>query len=292
MQEVKVLAPAKVNLLLRVLGKREDGFHELETIFHEISLADEITFVVADEISMRCSEPRIPTDERNLVIRAARMMHELFGAPKVHATLWKRIPFGGGMGGGSSDAAATLRALGGWCERKPSETELARAALELGSDVPFFLVGGAAYARGRGEELQAIGGTEEIPLLLLFPNRRVSTPMAFRTLSDQRRGKPVDEPWGLERSRALLERSRWPELRNDLEAAVGELLPELADCKRSLEKAGARHALMSGSGSTVFGMFDSAAARDHARFDLAGSYRCVAADTRVRSQLLPVERSL
>lgn len=283
MLEAKLLAPAKVNLLLRVLGKREDGFHELETIFQEISLADEITFVPADEISMQCSEPRIPTDDRNLVIRAARMMHERFGAPKVHATLWKRIPFGGGMGGGSSDAAATLRALAAWCEREPSELELASAALELGSDVPFFLTGGTAYGRGRGEELQAIGGLEEMPLLLLFPNRRVSTPMVFRTLADQRRGSRTNEPWGLERSRALLERSRWTELRNELESAVGELLPELEECKRALEKAGARQALMSGSGSTVFGMFESTAARDQARSDLATSYRCVAADTRVRS---------
>jgi len=275
----KVLAPAKVNLFLRVLGKRADGFHELETIFQEIGLADELTVESAPEIAMRCSEPRIPTDDRNLVMRAAKLMHEQFNAPPVHVTLWKRIPFGGGLGGGSSDAAAMLRLLSSWCVVPPSIEEVATAALKLGSDVPFFLERGRAYARGRGEVLTALDESASIPLLLLFPNRRVSTPMAFRVLADHRKGEPEREEWGVKRAAEIVGTSSWGELVNDLESAVDELLPELAQSKKILIDNGALHALMTGSGSTVFGIFESVAARDAARDRMSSSMRCVATET-------------
>lgn len=279
MRVEKVLARAKVNLLLRVLGKRADDFHELETIFQEISLSDELTFETTSEISMSCSEPRIPTDERNLVIRAAKLMREEFGAPAVHVTLWKRIPSGGGLGGGSSDAAATLQLLSRWCDRAPSLEELASVALKLGSDVPFFLIGGRAYARGRGELLTPLPETGSIPLLLVFPRRRVSTPMAFRVLADQRKGESDRPELGVTRAAAIVDEGRWMELFNDLESAVDGLLPELQQCKKVLLDNGAKHAIMTGSGSTVFGIFADVASRDAARVSIANTFRCVATDT-------------
>ncbi|HEV2721960.1 MAG TPA: 4-(cytidine 5'-diphospho)-2-C-methyl-D-erythritol kinase, partial [Thermoanaerobaculia bacterium] len=135
-----VRAYAKINLGLRVTAKRADGYHDIETIFQTISLHDTLTFTPAAALTLTCDAPDIPADDTNLVLRAARAA----GAPPVSIALRKRIPAGGGLGGGSSDAAATLRALG----RADAEV-----ALSLGSDVPFFLVGGTAYATGRGDAL-------------------------------------------------------------------------------------------------------------------------------------------
>ncbi|HYU24822.1 MAG TPA: 4-(cytidine 5'-diphospho)-2-C-methyl-D-erythritol kinase, partial [Thermoanaerobaculia bacterium] len=164
-----VKAYAKINLGLRVTAKRDDGFHDVETIFQTISLHDTLSFTPAGALTLTCDAPEIPTDETNLVMRAARAV----GAPPVAIALRKRIPAGGGLGGGSSDAAATLRALG---------SADARIALSLGSDVPFFLLGGSAYATGRGERLVPLPSLGGIPLLLVFPPERVGTARAYAKL--------------------------------------------------------------------------------------------------------------
>jgi 4-diphosphocytidyl-2-C-methyl-D-erythritol kinase len=194
-------------------------------------------------LSLTCDDPTILCDASNLVARAAN------GAPfAIH--LEKRIPHGGGLGGGSSDAAATLIALG-----RPDPT----IALALGSDVPFFLVGGTAYATSRGEVLTPLRNRSSIALLLLFPDERVMTAEAFRML------RRYSEPVGIERLRDFDPLRDRELLINDFEEPVFEKLPNLRALKQRLYDAGASWAGMTGSGSTIVGAFADAASRDAAR---------------------------
>jgi len=254
-----VEAYAKVNFGLRVTGKRADGYHDIETIFQTISLHDTLTFAPAGALTLTCDAPDIPVDDTNLVLRAARAA----GAPPVAIALQKRIPAGGGLGGGSADAAATLRALG----RADADV-----ALQLGSDVPFFLLGGTAYATGRGEQLVPLPSLAGIPLVLMLPPERVSTAQAYAML---RRFSP---PLGLERVRAMIADdflAHAAALINDFE----EALPHLARLKTRLYELGAAWAGMSGSGSTIAGAFRDAAARDAALARLGSGVRAIAAET-------------
>jgi len=238
-------AYAKINWMLRVTNKRADGFHDLETIFQTISLHDTLTFTPSDHLTLTCDDPAIPVDETNLVMRAARAAN---ATAAIH--LQKRIPHGGGLGGGSSDAAATLTALGA---PRPD------LALSLGSDVPFFLLGGTAYATGRGEVLTPLRNRAGIALLLLFPEERVMTPEAFRML------RKFSPPVGIERVREFDPLRDRELLINDFEEPVFERLPALRELKRRLYYAGAQWAGMTGSGSTIVGAFADAASRDAAR---------------------------
>ena len=232
---------AKINWALRITGRRADGFHDLETVFQTISLHDELTFMLADSLSLTCDDPGIPVDETNLVMRAARAM----GSPPVAIQLRKRIPAGGGLGGGSSNAATTLRSLGG-------AMDLAPVALTLGSDVPFFLLGGTAYARGRGEILTPMQPMSGIPLLLALPEERVLTKDAFARISQ------YSPPLGIDAYRDFAN------FTNDFEEPVFALLPRLRELKERMLLAGALWAGMSGSGSTIACAFASAESRDRA----------------------------
>jgi 4-diphosphocytidyl-2-C-methyl-D-erythritol kinase len=256
---MRVNAYAKINWSLRITGKRADGFHDLETLFQTISLHDTLTFKPSDRLELTCDDPTIPVDERNLVVRAA-------ADAKVAITLHKEIPAGGGLGGGSSDAAATLIALG-----NPSP----EVALALGSDVPFFLTGGTAYATGRGEILTSLPRVAGIPLLLLIPEERVSTARAFGML------QRFSPPLGVERYRAMIEDdllSHATELTNDFEEPIFATLPSLRMLKTKLYQSGAAWAAMSGSGSTIVGAFRNAAERDAAR-ERFTDIRAVSAET-------------
>jgi 4-diphosphocytidyl-2-C-methyl-D-erythritol kinase len=256
---VRVNAYAKINWSLRITGKRADGFHDLETLFQTISLHDTLTFESSERLQLTCDDPTIPVDERNLVIRAA-------ANAKIAITLHKEIPAGGGLGGGSSDAAATLVALG-----NPSP----EIALALGSDVPFFLTGGTAYATGRGEILTPLPRVAGIPLLLLIPEERVSTARAFGML------QRFSPPLGIDGYRAMIDDdllSHATELTNDFEEPIFATLPSLGKLKAKLYEAGAAWAAMSGSGSTIVGAFRNAAERDAARGRFT-NVRVVAAET-------------
>lgn len=236
----QVPSHAKINWALRVTAKRPDGFHDLETVFQAISLHDELTFTPSDSLSLTCDDPTIPVDETNLVMRAARAV----GADNVAIQLRKRIPAGGGLGGGSSNAASTLRELG--------DGDLAQLALSLGSDVPFFLLGGTAYARGRGELLTPMPPMSGIPLLLLLPEERVLTKDAFARITH------YSPPLGIDAYRDF------SHFTNDFEHPVFTMLPRLATLKARLYDAGAQWAGMSGSGSTLVGVFVDEASRDRA----------------------------
>lgn len=283
-----VLAHAKVNWMLRILGKRPDGFHELETIFQSISLHDTLRFHPGEPLSLACDDPTIPTDDSNLVMRAARAMIERFGAPTCRIELEKRIPAGGGLGGGSSDAAATLRALAPLCKAPPSHDDLARVALALGSDVPFFLEEGTAYATGRGERLVALQTQAGVPLVLLLPDERVMTPEAYRLLRTGRdEGRlPEGEAVGLDRCVLAARGSLLDDvdmLVNDLEAPVFTKLPRLAELLEMLRATVPAWARMSGSGSTIVGAFLGRDERDRALEALRGEVEAIAAETASRS---------
>jgi len=221
-------------------------------------------------------------------MRAAAAMIDRFGAPPCRIELEKRIPAGGGLGGGSSDAAATLRALAVLCTRAPSREELAAVALELGSDVPFFLDEGTAYATGRGERLVAMSAQAGIPLLLLLPEERVMTPEAYRLLRSGRDEGRIEEgeAVGLERCVAAARASLLDDtsfLVNDLEAPVFAKLPRLRTLLESLRACGPAWARMSGSGSTIVGAFRDASSRDAALGALRGVVDVVSAETSVHS---------
>lgn len=250
---MELLAPAKVNLSLRVVRRREDGFHDIDSLFVPISIFDRLTFEGRDEggLVFTCDEPTVPSDDSNLVVRAARLFCSEVGIePHVTIHLQKNIPHGAGLGGGSSDAAITLLGLDRLFRTElPRETLLSLAA-DLGSDVPFFILGTAARGQGRGELLEPVAFPHRLPLLLIKPPFGVPTPWAYQRWRDSR------ELPGIPYAAQTLP---WGELVNDLERPVFEKYLFLAELKawllRQPEVAGA---LMSGSGSTVFAVLHSA----------------------------------
>ena len=242
--KMQVLAPAKVNLSLRVLGKRDDGFHEIGTFIAPVSLCDEIEIGRQPRwIDFTCDDPTVPKGDENLVMRAAKVFFEsTHSKGGVSISLQKKIPHGAGLGGGSSDAASTLLALNELFETNLPREALAKMAEALGSDVPFFIFGSAAICKGRGELVIAEPLPKKLRLLLLKPEFGVPTASAY--------GR-----W--ERSKELpgigYQESDGRTFVNDLERPVFEKFVFLAELKSWLRKqpeVGA--ALMSGSGSTVF----------------------------------------
>jgi 4-diphosphocytidyl-2-C-methyl-D-erythritol kinase len=257
-RSARVRPLAKINLDLRVLGRRSDGFHELRTIFQTISLADslELSFTPARKTTITLAEDNIPD---NLVLRAAKAtMSAMRTTGRVEMRLRKRIPMGAGLGGGSSDAAAVLLALPVLAGRKIAIEKLLPIAQELGSDVPFFLLGGAAAGIGRGTELFPLSDSPSAPGVLVCPNIHVSTAEAYRVLS-------AGLTTGLQENKMFAFQSHmlgWGSRRpgtNDFEAVVFRQHGRLAGLRRRLLQAGAVSAMMTGSGSAIFGLFPTAA---------------------------------
>ncbi|MDD5350961.1 MAG: 4-(cytidine 5'-diphospho)-2-C-methyl-D-erythritol kinase [Chthoniobacteraceae bacterium] len=240
-------APAKINLSLSVLGKRPDGFHAIESHFVTLTLADTLTLEAASEsgIAFTCSDATLPCDDSNLVVRAARRFFETARIPAaVRIHLAKAIPHGAGLGGGSSDAAATLRGLNALHGAPLAAETLHALAAELGSDVPFFLAGGSAVCRGRGELIEPLPFPTPLPLLLVKPPFGVPTPWAYSRWRDSHEIPGV--PYAPQRF-------PWGTLVNGLERPVFEKYLFLAVLKRwLLQQPEAAGALMSGSGSTCF----------------------------------------
>ena len=252
-------AHAKVNLFLRVLGRRADGYHEIETVLHEVSLADELEVRSAPAgrvaLHVRASAEaaaQLPPSEDNLVARAARALAERCPGRGARIDLTKRIPVGAGLGGGSSDAAAALVALDELWGARLSRDALADLAARLGSDVPFFLVGGTARASGRGERIAALRAGAPLWLVLGISHRPLFTAAVYARWE----GRPSSPgPAPLEAALAAGDPGELAaHLRNDLEPAALALRPELAAGKEAMMAAGALAALVSGSGPTVFGL--------------------------------------
>jgi len=255
---MQVIAPAKINLSLRVLGHRSDGFHEIETVIAPISLCDEIRIEQRSgkqKIAFRCDDPSVPKGEDNIVVRAAEIFFkETKISSGVSIELKKKIPHGAGLGGGSSDAASTLLALNELFETSLPRERLAKMAEMIGSDVPFFIFQSAALCKGRGELVNPTRLREQLPVLLLKPEFGVPTQWAYSHWQDSR------EIPGVSYSAQDFDGQKFV---NDLERPVFEKFIFLAQIKSWLlnqPEVGA--ALMSGSGSTVFAVLRDASNAD------------------------------
>ncbi len=271
MPSVSLPAFAKINLDLRILGTRPDGYHDLRTIFQSLALFDKVTVTRRrGPFEIVCDQEDIPTDRRNLVWKAASLLHRVAtgkqAAPQgVSIDLRKRIPMEAGLGGGSADAAMTLLALNKLWQLDLDLATLARIGARLGADVPYFLVGGTALGLGRGDDIYPLADLPTVHVVILRPGFGVATADAYSWFDEESRRikEPAPRPYP----------AGWPPwaatLRNDLEAPVVRHHPAIARIRQSLLDSGANFAAMSGSGSAVFGLFDRADAARRTANDLA-----------------------
>ncbi len=287
---MRVFAHAKINLGLHILRRREDGYHEIETVFHRVAPSDEIILSGMERgIELTTDAPDLPTDRWNLCVAAAEAFVETFDCEGgVRIELKKSIPSGAGLGGGSSDAAAVLLALPGLLGAPASEMELFAIGATLGSDVPYFLRGGSALGKGRGELLRHFD--LDIPrwIVLVTPECKVSTAWAYSNTTFSQASQGIDttavsaclrnEPRGLKEL-----------LRNDLEPVVFAAYPEVRTIKEKMYEMNADFSLMSGSGSSVYGIFGD---REHAmKCADHFSRNCFASVTPPSFNPLPARRS-
>lgn len=258
-------APAKINLGLHVLRRRPDGYHDIETVLHQIDWTDSLTASPADTLSLTCSDPTLPTDENNLCLQAARRLAEAFDVTKgASLHLEKRVPYGAGLGSGSSDAAATLRLLSRLWGLSPSLEELRQIGAQIGADVPFFLMDApTAHATGRGDTLSPLSKGEEpyclpFPLLIGVPQVEVSTPWAYAQVTPNDTNRP-----DLRRVVNSNNLARWrSELSNDFEAPVTAAESSVSSIRNALHDTSAAYVSLSGSGGAVYGVFETL---EHAR---------------------------
>ncbi len=265
-------AYGKINLGLRVLERRPDGYHNIETVFHRVDLFDELTFESSDCIEVVSTDAAAPGGEANLCHRAASLLHETTGCRKgVRISLTKRIPVGAGLGGGSSDAAVVLQELPRFWDAEVDPARITGLALRLGSDVPYFLGVSSALAYGRGEILEYFLLDVPFTVLLCCPEVRVSTSWAYRQVVPRAADGRTDLKSlllrGMKDPRLLRE-----EIVNDFERAVCSAYPEVSRIKERMLAEGAVFASMSGSGSAVYGLFEnsSSAAESADRFRRQG----------------------
>jgi 4-diphosphocytidyl-2-C-methyl-D-erythritol kinase len=270
---VEASCPGKVNLSLRVLGRYPDGYHEIRTVFQAVDLCDTLEVRVATELSLSCDVPGLPTDASNLVLRAATLLADRFGIGAGAAMrLHKRIPVGGGMGGGSSDAAGALLALSELWGIGAGTGELLPLAARLGADVPFFLHGGTALGEGRGDRVTRLPFAGPLHLLLGLPPFGVSTAEAYARVRSDLTLEAKDVSVKFLSDGNLSSEGEPLSCINDLEAGVFERWPGLQSFRDGLLRGGARTALLSGSGSTVFGVFDDSGSLPRATRDLAARF--------------------
>ena len=284
---VTVRVPGKVNLYLGVGDRRDDGYHELTTVFHAVSLLDEVTVRNADVLSVEMAGEGVeslPADERNLAWRAAELMAEHVGrAPDVAISIEKSIPVAGGMAGGSADAAAVLVAMNALWELGVPRRDLHALAAQLGSDVPFALHGGTALGTGRGEELATVLARSTFHWVLAFADGGLSTPAVFSEIDRLREtaGAGRNQPPRLEDPEPVLAAlasgnpaELAPLLGNDLQPAALSLNPGLRRTLRAGTNAGALAGIVSGSGPTCAFLCASAAAAIDIGAQLAGAGVC------------------
>jgi 4-diphosphocytidyl-2-C-methyl-D-erythritol kinase len=257
-------AYAKVNLILDVLGKRADGFHEIRTIFQSLSLSDRLTFSDNQDgdISLTCNIPELPCDFQNLAWRAANLLKEQYSVSQgVHITLEKQIPVAAGLGGGSADAAAVLRGLTRFWGLSVNTEELLALAAKLGSDVPFCLMGGTALGKGRGELVEALPPCPYYYVVLANPGFPVSTAMVYQNLCENMFQIRPDTEGMIQAIGRLDSSGVISRLGNVLEESTFALYPAVNELKERMSQHGP--SLMCGSGATVFTLFSEKAAAKH-----------------------------
>lgn len=257
----RIQAPAKVNLYLKVLGKRPDGFHDLDTLFEALNFYDELSFSPGKSgIRLKCNISSLPAGRENLVFKAASLLKGCYGIPTgVHIRLKKNIPIAAGLGGGSSDAAATLLALNRFWNLRLSQKILLKHAAELGSDVPFFILKSAyAIGRGRGERLKKVSSHFKIWHVLVTPRLSVLAKDVYRSLN---RRALTRSSTGAKMLATQLKKRDFNKLKsllhNTLERVLLDKYPVIQRLKEDLLKAGSEASMVSGSGPTVFGIAKS-----------------------------------
>ncbi len=281
MKSATIKAYAKINLGLRIIGRRDDGYHELRTVYQSVSLADTVKVSiipsrVRSRVSLECAGLPVPAGRDNLVVRAAELLCDELGLKlQIRIHLTKTIPTGGGLGGGSSDAAAVIRAIHLLTGQRMKWATQLHVAAQLGSDVPYFLIGGRALGVGRGEEVYALADGPPRHCVIALPDESMSTAEAYRLLA----AKPLhgqSVPLGTPRKK-LTRPAMHPTIEsfcaalcaetmdssatggghapNDFEPLLFSRFPKLTQAKRSLLRAGAEWAALTGSGSAVYGLF-------------------------------------
>ncbi|MBK6748761.1 MAG: 4-(cytidine 5'-diphospho)-2-C-methyl-D-erythritol kinase [Pyrinomonadaceae bacterium] len=279
---------AKINWKLRVLGKRHDGFHELFTVFQTVSLHDTISFVESDELTLTCDDAAVPVDERNLIYKTAIALLDWYGTEKGAAIhLEKKIPSPGGLGGGSSNAAVALIGLGRLWKIEVDMGALLQIAASIGSDVPFFIHGGTAVGTGRGELIEQAPDANEPFMLIVTPNAFVSTRDAFAAMNAATlTNGALNRILPVCRSEAESCDLHHSVLKNDFEVSVFDAYPEIKRVKETLLELGAVNAAMSGSGASVFAIFDKQETRQTAikALDHESTWRKFAVATISRDQ--------
>jgi 4-diphosphocytidyl-2-C-methyl-D-erythritol kinase len=258
MNTIELISYAKVNLRLDILGKRDDGYHELRTVFQKISLADEVSIAIAKSgIEITCDNPQVPLNETNLANRAAHILLKNYKIRDgVTISIKKRIPIAAGLGGGSSNAASTLMGMNQLFALGMTPQELMIIGKDIGADVPFFIFGDSALATGIGDKLEPLEVVPQLWFLLITPDFPISTAWAYRNV---RRGltntnNNIIIPKCINHLQDVI-----TILSNDLEHVVIPRHPLIQEIKDALLAEGAKGSLMSGSGSTVFGIFESEA---------------------------------
>lgn len=250
-------APAKINLALHVTGKRSDGYHLIESLVLFTRFGDRVDVEAADEDGFEIRGPfadGLPADDSNLVIRARDALRQTAALPPVRITLSKNLPIASGIGGGSSDAAAVLKALNRFWQLGMDPGQLAGIGVKLGADVPMCLSARPLVARGIGAELERLSAVPAVPLVLVNPGRPVSTAAVFAALENRENAPlpPLPSSFDFHGLRNWLELTR-----NDLEAAARKLEPSISETIRALDRAGSGFSRMSGSGATCFGLFET-----------------------------------
>lgn len=253
MTKLEVKAPAKINIGLYVTGKRQDGYHNIETIFYPIKLYDSISIEDSDSFNFTTSVESLEIDSGNLIVKAKNLLEEYSGERiNCKITLEKNIPIGGGLGGGSSDAASVLNGLNDFANLNLSKHEISDLALRLGSDVPFFLNPKPVFAEGRGEIMHQLPVNIELPILVINPGIHISTTWAYSKILPKTSGFNLREIKSLDTYHLKFLNGK---IENDFENIVFEKYPQIKEIKLLHYKMGAIFSLMSGSGSTVFGIY-------------------------------------
>jgi 4-diphosphocytidyl-2-C-methyl-D-erythritol kinase len=283
---IKLKSYAKINIALRVLNKRNDGFHNIETIFTSISLHDNITVSKSKDVEVVCSDPTIPSGSENIAYKAVLAIKEEFGIKEgAKVFISKNIPAGAGLAGGSGNAAATVKGCLALWNIKPSAAKLNKILSSLGSDVPYCYFGGTSLGKGRGEILRKLEDFSGFSVLLVNPAIHISTPLAYRLLKRELTVTEKKVSLLVSYNRFLTNRLLLCDLlENDFEEVVFDKYPLIGKIKEDLLKLGADGAVMSGSGSTVFGLF-----RNRKALGTAKGFFCNKGYMTFKAELLKME---
>jgi 4-diphosphocytidyl-2-C-methyl-D-erythritol kinase len=290
MKILELASYAKINLTLEVFDKRLDGYHEIDSIVQVIDLSDKL-YISKEEagvIDIEVDKPQVPSGPENSVYRACEVFFQAVGiSGGAKCRIAKRIPTQAGLGGGSGNAAAALIALNKLYETGLTESELVGLGARVGSDVPLFIVGGTVRMRGRGELVESLPDAPQLHFVIVKPEVDVSTAWAYAELDRQPKRRPVGASDKAERAIRLGDRNSLIRyLWNDFDSVVGDAIPEVRNARCALEEVGAEKSMLCGSGSAVFGVFESAESAKSAATQLRDRYAEVFSATNVAAERL------